>query len=132
MIGAPPPRAGRLIRLTPLIDVIFILLIFFMLASSLENEGHIPLGIAEPGAPSDDPRERIRVELWPEAVKINGEAIGPGGLAPAVQRHLQATPGRAVTIRSHAGVSLQRLLRTAADLRAAGINELALVPPVAP
>jgi len=36
----PPPRHA-LIRLTPLIDVIFILLIFFMLASTLESREQI-------------------------------------------------------------------------------------------
>lgn len=131
LIGARFPRRSRLIRLTPLIDVIFILLIFFMLASTLEDHGRMPLGITETGASGDRPDDGIRIELLSEGVRINGQRTRAANVVTTVQRRMDEAPGSPVTIRSHDGVTLQRLLETVSDLRAVGIDDLSLVPPAA-
>jgi len=127
-IRAPVSRSARLIRLTPLIDVIFILLIFFMLASTLEDHGRVPLGIAEGGASSAAPSDRVHIDLLPEGVRIDGEAFPGGNIVESVRQRLRETPGGLVTIRAREGVGLERLLRTTADLRGAGIDDIALIP----
>lgn len=128
VIRAPASRSVRLIRLTPLIDVIFILLIFFMLASTLEDHGRVPLGIAEGRASSERPTDRIHIELAPDGVTVNGALIAADDISEAVLQHRRETPGGIVTIRAREGVGLARLLRTTADLRGAGINDVALLP----
>ena len=128
LIQAPASRSARLIRLTPLIDVIFILLIFFMLASTLEDHGRVPLGIAEGGASNAAPTDQVHIDLLPGAVRIDGQAFPASNVAEVVRQRLRETSGGMVTIRTREGVGLERLLRTTADLRMAGIDDIALVP----
>ena len=64
IVDLPPPRMSR-ISMTPLIDVVFILLLFFMLTSSLSGFSQIELASAGQGsaaavADTDQPY-RIRV-----------------------------------------------------------------------
>jgi len=72
----------RPITLTPLIDVIFLLLLFFMLSSTFTRFAEVPLqnagGGAEPG-----PRP-IFLQLGPEAFRLNGAPVGDADLIDAL------------------------------------------------
>lgn len=75
---AMPRALRRAVPLTPLIDVIFLLLLFFMLTTTFTRTGEIPLTAA--GAGGDGlPPLFLRVE--PEALALNGAPIAPGALA---------------------------------------------------
>ncbi|MGK0476314.1 MAG: biopolymer transport protein ExbD, partial [Oleispira sp.] len=50
MVLSEKPKQRNLISLTPLIDVVFILLVFFMLTSSFVEWKFIDLGIGEANA----------------------------------------------------------------------------------
>ncbi|MEM7073565.1 MAG: biopolymer transporter ExbD [Pseudomonadota bacterium] len=59
--------------MTPLIDVIFLLLLFFMLSSTFSKFGEIELVQAAPGtAASDTPSDRVFVQLGSERLVLNG------------------------------------------------------------
>ncbi|MEY2957121.1 MAG: hypothetical protein RL123_1849, partial [Pseudomonadota bacterium] len=81
-LGDPPPR--RRLNLTPMIDVVFLLVVFFMLASRFTVEGATPVAGAAAGAAErwDGPPRLI--DLGPEGVRLNGVAIAPEGLAAAL------------------------------------------------
>ena len=127
-IRAPVSRSARLIRLTPLIDVIFILLIFFMLASTLEDQGRVPLGVADGGAGSESASDQVHIELSPVGMRIDGEPLSSGDVGDAVRQRLRRTSSEVVAIRAHEGVTLERLLQMTADLRGAGIDDISLIP----
>ncbi|MCG7521161.1 biopolymer transporter ExbD [Ruegeria sp. Ofav3-42] len=62
--------------MTPLIDVIFLLLLFFMLSSTFSKYGEIELSNAVGGgAASDATSERLFVQLGPERLVLNGQAV---------------------------------------------------------
>ena len=62
--------------MTPLIDVIFLLLLFFMLSSTFSKFGEIELGSATSGAASSDtPAERAFVQLGADRLMLNGTPI---------------------------------------------------------
>jgi biopolymer transport protein ExbD len=67
-IESGAPRRRRLISLTPLIDVVFILLVFFMLASSFMEWRLIDLQLGGDGGGEVDP-SAARVQLTADGVR---------------------------------------------------------------
>lgn len=65
------------INLTPLIDVVFLLLIFFMVSTTFTKETHIKLQLPEAeGDPAPERPEQIEVTINAEgAYAINGNAL---------------------------------------------------------
>ena len=78
------PRRRR-IALTSLIDVIFILLLFFLLTSTFSRFGEIRLATAREtaGPVSDSPP--VFVRLGPDDLTINGASSTLSDLAPALR-----------------------------------------------
>ena len=122
MIGLAPPRVRRRPGLTPLIDVVFLLLVFFMLASRFGTEGALPLAAGGgTGAWEGPPR---LVTVTPDGVLVNGIATDDFATALAP---LMPAGGGLVVVRSE-GADLQRLVDAMAALRAAGLADLVLAP----
>lgn len=70
------PFQRRPMRLTPLIDVIFLLLLFFMLTSTFSTFGEIELSNARKGSGSDEANvERHFVQLGAERLTLNGQPV---------------------------------------------------------
>jgi biopolymer transport protein ExbD len=93
--------------MTSLIDVIFLLLLFFMLASTFARHGDLPFlaaGAGAAAAPGDTPPAFLRV--LPDRIVLNTAEIAPEGLAEA----LAALPGTTVLVAPGAGVTAQRLV----------------------
>lgn len=72
--------------MTPLIDVIFLLLLFFMLSSTFSSFGEIELsqataGAVQPGTPS----ERVFVQLGATRLVLNGAPVTLDELAARVE-----------------------------------------------
>ncbi|MBO6603091.1 MAG: biopolymer transporter ExbD [Roseicyclus sp.] len=107
----------RPVALTPLIDVIFLLLLFFMLSSTFTRFAELPLqnagGGAEPGA---SPPVFLRLE--PDGLSLNGDAVTLDTLPAALSE--RRPPGETVTLLLAVGeeVSSQRLVDLLVLLRA--------------
>jgi biopolymer transport protein ExbD len=70
------PFVRRAVSMTPLIDVIFLLLLFFMLTSTFSSFGEIELSQATAGAAApESPSERAFVQLGTERLVLNGVTI---------------------------------------------------------
>lgn len=118
-----PDRGRRKPSLTPMIDVVFLLLVFFMLASRFGVEAMIPLPLAASGGDDYSGPPRL-VEISPGSVALNGRPIGdlPAALEPLVE-----SPGDLVILRGREGADLQRVVAVSQELRRAGFTELVLV-----
>ncbi|MEM9969749.1 MAG: biopolymer transporter ExbD [Pseudomonadota bacterium] len=70
---------GRALSLTPLIDIIFLLLLFFMLTSTFTRFGEVPLVQAAGGAAAaDSDRQRLFLRLTEDTMTVNGRpVVGP-------------------------------------------------------
>ena len=67
------PFVRRRVALTPLIDVVFLLLLFFMLSSTFSSFGELELSQATTGVGAPDaPTERAFVQLGAERLVLNG------------------------------------------------------------
>ncbi len=124
MFAFAPSRARRKPSLTPLIDVVFLLLVFFMLAAQFGRETAIDLARAGGGGDYSGPPRLIT--LLPDGVLLNGvaqsEAALPDALAP-----LTASRDDAIVLRARDGADVQRLTDLAQRLTAAGFTRLILV-----
>ena len=121
-LGSPAPR--RRPSLTPMVDVVFLLLVFFMLASRFGVDRAIEL--APPGATAGTYEGAPRlVTVTPEAVLLNGRAVPAEDLAVRL-RPLMPGPEAAVILRARDGATLQELVSVLDRLGAAGYANLVL------
>jgi len=120
-----PARPRRRPSLTPMIDVVFLLLVFFMLAARIGSDGHMALNVAgQDGTPYAGPPRLV--EVGPDMLTLNGVAVQPAVL-PARLAALTAAPSDTVVLRVTDGTDLQRLVTVMEALRAAGFADLVLV-----
>lgn len=83
----PRPHRRLPIRLTPLIDVVFILLLFFMLTSRLSPMGLVQLDTASAESQSDE-QPSPRLHLSDDgSLRWNGESLAREDLKQQLQRH---------------------------------------------
>ena len=113
--------------LTPMIDVVFLLLVFFMLAARFGQDGALDLAIAA-GAGAEWQGPPRLLEITADGLRLNGGALAPEALGRALSRLTEA-PTDPIVIRADDGVALQRLLDVMSGLRADGFTNLVLVAP---
>ncbi|MCC1496664.1 biopolymer transporter ExbD [Alcanivorax sp. 1008] len=118
-----PARKPTSIGLTPLIDVVFILLLFFMLATRFIDLTRQPLSVAVAGEErlAQDNVLLIRV-LGNDAIELNGT---PMNLSQARQQ-LQSRRAQPVYVDSTGEASLQDVLRATDMLQQAGQHQVHL------
>ena len=125
MLSFAEPRRARRPNLTPMIDVVFLLLVFFMLASRFGTDRTLPLATGT-GAASETRAVLRLVELDASGgLRLNGRLITAPELAPALTA-LSPDPAAPVVLRGK-GAALQALVTVMDDLEAAGFSRLVLV-----
>ena len=119
---APPARPRRKPSLTPMIDVVFLLLVFFMLASRFGADAMLPLPLAGSGGEYTGPPRLI--DVHPDRVLLNGVETDdlPQALAPLMQ-----APSDMLVLRGKAGATLQHIVNVTETLRKAGFVSVVLV-----
>jgi len=116
----------RTVSLTPLIDVVFLLLIFFMLTSSfLQTQS---LAVVTP-APSEDelPEDIAVVEVWllgNGGLKVDGEPVQPDGLEAAIAAAIGQRAEITVSVLAEPGSKTQNLVRAIEAARKAGASKV--------
>jgi biopolymer transport protein ExbD len=126
MFDLTTSRARRRPSLTPMIDVVFLLLVFFMLAARFGVEGTIEV-VLSGGEAADPWRGPPRlIEVRPESVTLNGVPTDEAGLADALTRLVEGKSDP-VLIRAGEGAALQRMVTVMERLGAAGYTRLVLV-----
>lgn len=121
--------AGRrpLISLTPLIDVVFILLVFFMLASSFLDWRAIDLDApATPGIAASA-EGAILIEVRPNGLRFAGRTVGLEDLAGRISRRLAERPDQRILVRPARGVALQDAIAVLDRMSRAGAARITLV-----
>lgn len=119
------PRPRRKPSLTPMIDVVFLLLVFFMLASRFGQEAQMPLVLGGTGEGYSGPPRLI--DVLPDGQRLNGVDRNMDDLLAALTA-LTASPADTVVLRARDGAELQRLVSVITALREAGFAAVAVVP----
>jgi len=110
-----------------MIDVVFLLLVFFMLAARFGQDGALDLRIAGGGGEAWQGPPRL-VQIEAGAVLLNGQPQGEDALIQALNR-IAGSSSDLILIQPAEGVPLQRLLDVMNLLEEAGFTSLALVDP---
>ncbi|SFA75614.1 biopolymer transport protein ExbD [Poseidonocella pacifica] len=119
------PRPRRKPSLTPMIDVVFLLLVFFMLASRFGMDMHLPLKVAGQSGGEYTGPPRL-VDVLPEGIRLNGVEIAADALAAEIER-LTEKPEDTIILRPRDEASLQRIVEVMQTLGDAGFNQIVLV-----
>lgn len=124
MFAFAASRPRRRPALTPLIDVVFLLLVFFMLAAQFGRDSAIDLaGGGGSGAYEGPPR---LITIHPGGVFLNGVSTTHAAL-PSALAELTDTADDAIVLRARDGADVQRLTDLVQQLTAAGFTRLILV-----
>ena len=113
----------RRMSLTPMIDVVFLLLVFFMLAARFGTEGGIALSV--PGGAIEQSGPPRLVDVYPTRVTLNGVSLRPDALVEALDG-LVSGVGEPVIMRARGGANVQRVIDVAESLKRGGLDNLAL------
>ncbi len=120
----PVTTRRRRPNLIPMIDVMVLLMVFFMLASRYGGDHGLPLQMAGAAAGYSGPPRLVQVNV--AGLALNRVALGDGDLAQALAP-LMASPDDMVVLRAGAGVDVQRVVDLMGLLRRAGISRVVLV-----
>jgi len=117
-------RFRRKPSLTPMIDVVFLLLVFFMLASRFGMDMVLPIPLASSGGDfSGNPK---LVDILPDELRLNGITYSAEELFPALTEIMEK-PTETIVLRSTDGATVQRVVTISENLRAAGFSSIVLV-----
>ena len=120
-------QADQEINLTPMIDMVFILLIFFLVASSFVKEAGIE--VTRPVAQTAEIQGRgtIRIalsengEVWMDRRPVDVRAVRAN-----VERMLAESPEASVVVLSDAAAQTGLLIQVMDQVRLAGVDDIAV------
>ncbi len=114
-------RRSRRPSLTPMIDVVFLLLVFFMLASRFGTDNALTLTVPVASADAEWIGPPRLITLREEGIALNGAPTDLSELALALQPLMQS-PSDTVLIRATGPAELQTLIDVLETLQAAGLT----------
>jgi len=113
--------------IAPLIDIVFLLLVFFMLTSTFIVPEAIELELPESNSANVTDIRPIIVSMDKKAqLSLNGERIELKQLRIAIELLLKETPTSAITLKTDAHTEVQQLLKVMDEIRLAGGSNVAL------
>ena len=113
--------------IAPLIDIVFLLLVFFMLTSTFLVPEAIELELPESSTSAVTDTRAITVSLNQKGqLALNGESIELADLQLAIKALLKQDDSVSITLKSDARTEVQQLLKVMDEIRAAGGRNLAL------
>jgi biopolymer transport protein ExbD len=131
-VRIPDPAEGEEmgLNLTSLIDVVFLLLIFFMVATTFldpEREIGIELPTAENATVSEEVPDEIIINVARDgALSLGGAPVDRAGLDAALKRAAASDPTTPVTIRGDRMVHHEDVVGVMDACGAAGLSNLAV------
>lgn len=118
----PERHRAPFISLTPLIDVVFILLVFFMLATRFGQFNDLPVNVQPADSNSDQQDDWLVVEVKGDgSLILNGVSFTPAAIADRLEKQSQK-----VWVTVSPDVTLQQALRAVDDIKAAGAHDVQL------
>ena len=119
----------RIVSLTPLIDVVFILLVFFMLVSNFNQFNAIVVNAPAPATRQDNSMEgALLIRLGEQGeIDIGGRPVAWEQIREIVQQALAEKPERRVLIKPHAGLAIQEVVNLLDELAATGVSNFSFL-----
>ena len=116
------------INVTPLVDVMLVLLVIFMVTAPILQQGvEVNLPQVRAGALTGDEVQLVVTVTSAGAVYLNDAAMTAPDLLTKLQAVLREAPDRAVYLRADAAVPYGEVMRVIASLREAGVQRLGMI-----
>lgn len=124
--AAPEANAGE-INLTPMLDVVFIMLIFFVVTASFVREAGIDVNRPDrPDAPPPEDGGILVTIAANNGIWLDGRLIDPRAVRANLERLRAEKPGASVVISADERSVTDTLVRVMDASRAAGIYDIAV------
>ena len=107
-----------------MIDVVFLLLVFFMLAARFGVEGSMSLTVGTGSAAYEGPPRLV--EVSPDGVRLNGVPTEGTALIGALEQ-LSKSGEDVIVLRARDGADVQRVIDVIERLRSGGFSSVAFV-----
>ena len=125
--NAKPEEEAQAIDLTPMLDVVFIMLIFFIVTATFIKE--TGKEVTRPDASTADPKPNASIliaigednEIW-----IDKKEIDPRAVTKVIERMRADNPNGTVSIQADAKADLKYVLEVATAAREAGISDVSV------
>jgi len=117
------------IDMTPMLDIIFIMLIFFIVTASFLRETGLPLPIPEGDSQHSPEKVSLIVQVSEtNEVLFNARHIDIRAVAVNLKREISELDNPSVIIHAHPGAKTDIVLQVVDRVRAAGIRDFVVVP----
>ncbi|WP_341937359.1 ExbD/TolR family protein [Marinimicrobium sp. C2-29] len=122
-----PEEEAQAIDLTPMLDVVFIMLIFFIVTATFIKETGIE--VTRPEATMAEPKENAAIliavnennEIW-----IDKEEVDPRGVKAQIERLQAENPKGTVVIQADQGADMEMVISITESARDLGITNVAV------
>lgn len=127
MIKTNEPENGATIELAPIIDMVFLLLIFFLVATTFhqtEREMQIALPAAASAAPISVSLREIVINVDAQGgMIVGGNSMEPGDVRAVVGEAIARNPDQKVTVRGDRSTAWAHIVRALDICKGCGIQQ---------
>jgi len=115
------------INITPLIDIVFLLLIFFMLATSFIQKSTMEVNLSSGTSQSIEKKNVITIILKKDGnISLNTKLIDLLNIKKEITKKLEQNSNYIFLIKCHKKVEVQKIIRLIEEIRSAGTNKIQL------
>ena len=117
------------INITPLIDIVFLLLVFFMLATSFIQKSTIEVNLSSGKTVKIDNEKNTAIVILNKKglIYLNNKLINVSNIRKEINNIVQKNPKYRVLIKSHKKIPVQKVIRLIEEIRLAGTDNIKLV-----
>ena len=117
------------INITPLIDIVFLLLVFFMLATSFIQKSTIEVNLSSGKTVKIDNQKNTAIVILNKKglIYLNNKLINVTNIRKEINNIVEKNPKYKILIKSHKKIPVQKLIRLIEEVRLAGTDNIKLV-----
>ena len=117
------------INITPLIDIVFLLLVFFMLATSFIQKSTIEVNLSSGETVQIENQKNSLVLILNKKgqIYLNKKLINISNIRNEITNIIKKNPKYSVLIKSHKKIPVQKVIRLIEEVRLAGTDDIKLI-----
>ena len=112
------------INITPMLDVVFIMLIFFIVTTSFAKETGLTVSRPSTGVTADG--QAVLIKLDPQQLMLNQQVVSVGGLEARLNQLQSKQADLQVQLLSDGDTPVARLVAVVDQIKAAGVRQISV------